>query len=234
MSAKYCIDCNKQLSYSSKYKNNLRCGSCAQLFRFKNIKNHPRYIDGRTNKKYYCIDCNNEISVKGGAYGNKRCHSCSQKHFLRVPQNHWNYKNGIYFKLYYCIDCNNLISIHGGHYGKGRCKSCARKYALKNPQYHPNWQGGKSFEEYGAEFDSALKEQVRQRDGYKCQICGCSQVENGRQLDCHHIDYNKRNNILKNLISLCKKCHIKTNFNRKYWLIYFKQRKYNGKKHLQL
>ncbi len=93
----------------------------------------------------------------------------------------------------------------------------------KTGKNNSNWQGGISFEEYGAEFDNALKEQVRFRDNYKCQECGCSQLENGRQLDCHHIDYDKLNNILKNLIALCRKCHTKTNYNREYWIQYFKE-----------
>jgi len=73
------------------------------------------------------------------------------------------------------------------------------------------------YSEYGTEFDSALKEQVRMRDVYKCRECGCPQIENGRHLDVHHIDYNKKNNNINNLITLCKSCHPKTNFNRKYW-----------------
>lgn len=71
--------------------------------------------------------------------------------------------------------------------------------------------------EYGPEFDSALKEQVRFRDGYKCQECGCTQIENDRGLDIHHIDYNKKNNKSNNLISLCRSCHMKTNIKRAYW-----------------
>lgn len=83
-----------------------------------------------------------------------------------------------------------------------------------------NWQGGKSFEEYGAEFDNSLKEQIRFRDNYKCQLCGCSQIENGKQLEIHHIDYNKKNNQYNNFIALCMKCHRKTNGKREYWKNY--------------
>jgi 5-methylcytosine-specific restriction endonuclease McrA len=89
---------------------------------------------------------------------------------------------------------------------------------MKDPRNNPNWQGGLSFEEYSPEFDSSLKEQVRFRDKYKCQLCGCSQLENGKQLDVHHKDYNKRNNNINNLISLCVRCHRKTNHNRVYWI----------------
>jgi len=95
-----------------------------------------------------------------------------------------------------------------------------RKMGRKLEQ-NANWRGGKSFEEYGREFDSSLKEQIRFKGNYKCQVCGCSQLENGRQLDCHHIDYNKKNAKLNNLIALCRKCHSKTNNNREYWEKYF-------------
>lgn len=82
------------------------------------------------------------------------------------------------------------------------------------------WRGGISFEPYGIEFNNKLKQQIRKRDNYKCQICDIS--ENGRFHDVHHIDYKKKNNIKSNLITLCHSCHAKTNYNRKYWESYFK------------
>jgi hypothetical protein len=75
--------------------------------------------------------------------------------------------------------------------------------------------------EYGSEFDSSLKEQIRLRDKYQCRECGCSQVENGKQLDVHHIDYHKKNCVMTNLISLCMSCHRKTNSNRAFWKEHF-------------
>jgi len=75
---------------------------------------------------------------------------------------------------------------------------------------------------YPLEFDSHLKEQIRFRDHYKCQVCGCPQIENRRALDVHHKDYDKKNCDWDNLISLCQSCHVRTNSNRKYWKTYFK------------
>ena len=86
---------------------------------------------------------------------------------------------------------------------------------------NPSWKGGKSFELYGLEFNNKLKEQIRKRDGYVCQECGLPECSNNRNLDIHHIDYNKKNNHLNNLISLCHDCHLKTNFKRKDWKNYF-------------
>ena len=42
-----------------------------------------------------------------------------------------------------------------------------------------------------------------------------------RKLNIHHIDYNKQNCNEENLITLCDKCHCRTNFNRDYWFTYF-------------
>ena len=87
---------------------------------------------------------------------------------------------------------------------------------------HWNWQDGKSFEPYGLEFNEDLKEVIRNRDRRKCQISGKTELELGYKLSVHHIDYDKKNNDPKNLISLSKKWHTKTNYNRKYWIRFFK------------
>lgn len=83
------------------------------------------------------------------------------------------------------------------------------------------WQGGISFEPYTIQFNRELKELIRQRDNYKCQLCGMPECENIQKLDIHHIDYDKKNCLPSNLVSLCKSCHAKINNNRKYWTDYF-------------
>lgn len=98
---------------------------------------------------------------------------------------------------------------------------------------HPNWQGGISFEPYGIEFNNKLKKQARTRDNYTCQECGFNEEQLGKKLDVHHIDFNKKNNQLLNLISLCKSCHTQTQFNRQNWINYFQNKlkqTNNGKK----
>lgn len=86
---------------------------------------------------------------------------------------------------------------------------------------HPNWNGGPK--EYGAEFTFSFKERIRDRDNYECRMCGRHQDDLTIKLDCHHIDYDKKNCADNNLISLCRSCHVKTNFNREYWENYFKE-----------
>jgi hypothetical protein len=81
------------------------------------------------------------------------------------------------------------------------------------------WNGGLSYLPYSIDWTRSLRISIRERDKYTCQLCGKKQGD--RAFDVHHIDYNKLNCNSDNLITLCNKCHRKTNFNRKYWIIFF-------------
>jgi len=67
-----------------------------------------------------------------------------------------------------------------------------------------NWRGGIAFEPYGQGFTQKFKDKIKTRDNNNCALC--SEVKN---IDIHHIDFNKKNNVEENLISLCKHCHRK-------------------------
>ena len=54
-----------------------------------------------------------------------------------------------------------------------------------------------------------IKPRIRTRDNYICTECGKTTEENDREMDVHHIDENKMNNDLSNLILLCRSCHMK-------------------------
>jgi hypothetical protein len=87
---------------------------------------------------------------------------------------------------------------------------------------NPNWHGGVSLLPWPIEFNEELKERIRDRDNHVCQMCGLPESECFQKLDVHHVDYNKQNCDPSNLISLCDRCHSKTNHNRKYWAEYLK------------
>ena len=124
------------------------------------------------------------------------------------------YKDGRAIIPNFCIDCGAKI----GYMAK-RCVKCAHKMELNS-----SWLGGKSFESYGIEFNDELKVQIKIRDNYTCQECGCKQEDLEYSLNIHHIDYDKHNNDPNNLISLCRSCHMQTNFSREDWTDYFNKR----------
>lgn len=109
-----------------------------------------------------------------------------------------------------CLDCGKQLS----DYVSKKCKKCSH-----NRESNSNWRGGISFEPYTLDWTRSLRISIRERDKYTCKICGEKQGD--RAFSVHHIDYNKKNCNPDNLITLCVNCHVKTNFNRDYWIDYF-------------
>ncbi len=100
---------------------------------------------------------------------------------------------------------------------KGKIRSELTKNKIKNTKKgpdNPSWLGGISFLPYCFKFNSNLKEAIRNRDNETCQLCG--EMDKRRKLSVHHIHYDKEN-CYPDLISLCKVCNSKVNFNRKYY-----------------
>ncbi len=82
------------------------------------------------------------------------------------------------------------------------------------------WRGGLSRMPYPFEWSPELKEKILRRDDHQCQSTFCS--GNFKRLNIHHIDYDKNNLSYTNLITLCGKCHAKTNHNRNHYTAFFK------------
>jgi 5-methylcytosine-specific restriction endonuclease McrA len=89
---------------------------------------------------------------------------------------------------------------------------------------HPLWQGGISRQPYAFDFNEKLKNIIKERDNFCCQLCGSQ-----KKLCIHHIDYKKSNSDEDNLITLCQSCHSKTNANREFWINYFRSSHENNK-----
>lgn len=155
---------------------------------------------------------------------------------------HPRYIDGRTHKIYYCIICNKKIGITSALYGSHKCAHCSQtskklseEHKLKvcknlhrgKGKNSSNWRGGKSFEKYGVLFNKQLKERIRVRDNFICQLCKTPELEFNIRLSIHHIDYDKKNCNENNLISLCNSCHQKTNSNQMYWTNFF-QEKNNG------
>ncbi len=134
----------------------------------------------------------------------------------------------------FCQICNKKFLSVPSRIKIGRGKFCSRACYAQSKQQdvrgisNPNWHGGMSKLPYHFNFDEQLKLKIRERDLYTCQICNITEEEHlvlyGDALSIHHIDYNKMNCNPKNLISLCKQCNARVNFNRDYWEEYFNVR----------
>ena len=78
---------------------------------------------------------------------------------------------------------------------------------------------------------------ARERDGFRCQACGVSEEDLGRQLDVHHkvpfrlFDSVAEANRLSNLVSVCPSCHKKLETQGRHDLSLFASVKHSGQRH---
>ena len=225
-----CFICRAKRKEPLKHTKNCKCFRCNR----KSIigKNNPNFVEKIIVK---CQNCKMELSVTSHRAKRKYGVFCSKKCWYKYRKsNHIfegddNPKHKEKIKII-CKHCGRKFKVHFCNKYK---KFCSRKcYGEAQSKYYikeksSNWQNGISFEPYPLGWTKTFKEQIRYRDKYKCQICGMPEVENGRRLDVHHKDYDKMNIKPNNLISLCTKCHRKTNGNREKWKLFFKE-KING------
>ncbi len=191
-------------------------------------ENSPSYKGGLP----HCVDCGIEISR-----GHTRCKKCSCKQkglLLRKPRIE---------RICQYPECN--LGKNGGpkifeipiyevkYLLNGRGTYCCKKHKnLDNARRfsgkdNPNWNEGSSYVPYSHEFNEKTKEEIRDRDGRKCQFPECNKTEEQelnemeQKLTIHHINYNKKDCRKENLLTLCSKHHGVVNAHRKDWQIYF-------------
>ena len=234
-----CLVCKKKLNQGKKFCSykcygiaqrkqiTKICPICKKRFSVPNCLNRMLYCSrscyekGRKKGKYIkCIVCNKKFYAMPSIIKKNRKY-CSQKCMGKNHQKnkHFNWKS----KQVKCKTCGKKFYAHILDIKKGWGLFCSKNcmnifYVGENS---PNWIDGKSFEPYPSLFNTQLKEKIRVRDNFICQLCSVPELECTKRLLIHHVDYNKENCNEKNLISLCNKCNSIVNYKREYWKAYF-------------
>jgi len=90
------------------------------------------------------------------------------------------------------------------------------------------WIDGRAYEKYPREFNKTLKLRIKERDGFKCQLCRHSEEwckeKYGVGLSINHIDFNKKNCTENNLNTLCSGCNTYINWHRVLFTKFFSTR----------
>jgi hypothetical protein len=73
---------------------------------------------------------------------------------------------------------------------------------------NPAWRGGIAKWSYSPNW-KRIAYVIRKRDAYTCQLCSVVLPATSKDLHTHHIDSNRYNNRIDNLIALCRWCHPK-------------------------
>lgn len=237
-----------------------RCNICANVNRRINQRNPSlnvkesfkkegytllsEYINNRTKLKFRCPERHESKITWKSWLKNCRCQMCAGNARLTIGyvRKEFN-KSGYALLTNVYINSKQLMEYKctSGHFNKmsydnwrsgSRCPDCYRE---KNcGSNHPGWKGGISCEPYcDAWADKEYKESIKERDEYKCQnpYCCCKQ-RRASVLTIHHIDYNKKNCMPNNLITLCRSCNGMANKDRQwhtdwYRIIMNKKYKYN-------
>lgn len=238
-----CKQCYKQFEVTPREFGREFCSNkCHGIYREKNIELicelckkpftvKPRYSSRRfcSRECYYksetklkiitkCLYCGKEVLVT--PLNSIRKKFCSHKCHGLYKTNH---------VLKTCIGCGKEFTISKHRVIAGRGKYCNLKCKHKhmNKENHPAWKGGLSYIPYDSDFDEVCKEKHRKLWNRKCGICYRKESENiekwNEKLSVHHINYNKKASCKdkSNLfIPLCKQCHAKTNYNRRFYETY--------------
>lgn len=191
--------------YSTTCKN---CGkhSRTQNKIFCNHKCHREYTL-KNKAKFTCVICSKEFIPRQVGKANRYCsRKCfhADKAFMREN-----------------MLSNKTLKKYQKEIGSWMTGKKNMGFGYKKGKDNLNWNNGSSFLPYTTAFNQQLKDKIRVRGNFKCQLCGIPELECERKLDIHHIDYNKKNSKETNLVSLCNKCHIKTNHNRENWIKHF-------------
>lgn len=155
-----------------------------------------------------CEICGKPFKPNASSTGKYCSIQCVGK--ARLGNNHWRFNEEDRKKI--CDHCGNEYI--DSRVNPNR-KYCSQKcYFLANTgTNHWYYNPDATRNGYPIEFNMQLKKYIRRRDNYRCQICNKTESTNKHRLDVHHINYNKSNNEVDNLISLCKSCHMRIHTN---------------------
>ena len=105
------------------------------------------------------------------------------------------------------------------YHAGSRCPTCYKLSTFGSG--NPSWKGGKSLEGYCPIWkDKEYKSDIRNRDGNRCLNPYCDSKDPS-DLTIHHIDYDKKNCHPSNLITVCRSCNARANFDRKWHKVWY-------------
>jgi len=172
-----------------------------------------------------CIVCGKEFKdTHSGRMGNKYC---CREHFNKYKKENGTWNKGKTWEEMYDLETLGKLKEHVTSFGKNHFNYNRERYdnILRNLLKNPRHSKDKKLEirklvlEVGV--DEAIKTLAKKampskktyrklcfnKWGDNCLNCGLS--NDLVQIDVHHIDCNRRNNTVENLIPLCSKCHWK-------------------------
>lgn len=128
------------------------------------------------------------IKIRGPQFGTTRSKETNEKIVATFKKNYKKENHPKYVGdalVTKCVICNKefrakQFRLDGTLQATCGNKDCLRNY--KSGTNAPNWRGGISKEDYGVNWNTLVKDKIRERDNYTCQLCNKHERNNGRKL----------------------------------------------------
>lgn len=177
-------------------------GGCSSVGQSAGLcKFHKRVLDPSLFSKYTvvmalvtCLQCTKEFYIKPNRQAKGWGKYCSNN------CKHLGFKTG---NLILCTFCNKTTyknrkdqsrSVSGNFFCNKSCHASWRNLQVFG-NIHANWKSG----------ESSYRDILRRTD--RLQVCAKCMTDDKRILAVHHIDKNRQNNAVSNLLWLCHNCH---------------------------
>jgi len=183
---------------------------------------NPNWKGGET--KIFCIICNKKkyvrtLFIRKGQ--GKFCSLICANKFQKLNPYPGPTKTKI--KIY-CRYCGKIMYILPSHVGKKLFCSVEHQNLWRSNKVsgkgNPNWNGGTSKKPYCFIWTKDYKETIKERDNHVCLNPLCDKTI--KRLNIHHVNFDKENCHPQNLITLCAKCNGKSNFDRNWWISWYR------------
>jgi len=179
-----------------------KCDNCGRVFKSY----------GPQNRRFCSRDCYLKYMRSDDSVGDTKFTGENNPNFRRVRRK--------------CKNCDNVFEAPVWMIEEGKGKFCSKECFdewWSEPTNHPNWKGDKTKYGYTSRKKwKQVREEVLQRDNYRCQYCGRTLSENfkefGESINVHHIEPFKetKTHEKSNLITLCSSCHGKQHGSESY------------------
>ena len=189
-------------------------GTVSQWLRRHDIPTRPSH-GLRDRETLECENCGDTFEViqsraDESAYCSRECYYDGMD--MPTGEDHWSY-NSVELT---CDVCSEDFTVAQSNADGARF--CSKECLYNSDAYlsgedHPSWRDTPEHRPNGAEWDR-LREECRERDNRRCQICGGT-GDKEQALDVHHIipvrhfENGHDAHTLDNVVALCRSCHRK-------------------------
>ena len=194
----FCIDCNRELSRMSCYRDVKRCNSCTRKEKLRlDPTSSPNYKDGKSKIESFC-KCGKKLSSRAFQKGITKCRSCSAKEYSKnysyigqKGSDNLNWKGGISTLTNLIRNCPKYNEWRKSCFNRDHytCQSC-------------NQVSGKLEVDHIKKFSIIMEEFLNEYS----QFSPIEDKETLVRLSENHIDFWN----ISNGRTLCKQCHKQT------------------------